>query len=171
MLCRAEGFVAGAASVETTRKHPFISFEGSDAVITIQQRAKCGQSTASKRLLERGRRSLAGGDSSTMRVLPYHLPLVAERGEGPRVWDADGNEYIDLNMAYGPLIFGHRPPAVIDAVTRQITESGSILGFPTEIGDSRGREDQAAVPQHGAAAVRQLGHRGHRLGRPAGADA
>jgi glutamate-1-semialdehyde 2,1-aminomutase len=68
-----------------------------------------------------------------MRVLPYHLPLVAERGEGSRLWDADGNEYIDLNMAYGPLIFGHRPRKVIEAVTRQISERGSILGFPTEI--------------------------------------
>ncbi len=69
-----------------------------------------------------------------MRVLPYHLPLVAERGAGSRLWDADGNEYIDLNMAYGPLIFGHCPPQVIEAVTRQIRDRGSILGFPTEIG-------------------------------------
>ena len=65
--------------------------------------------SASARMLERGRRSIAGGDSSTMRVLPYHLPLVAERGEGSRLWDIDGNEYIDLNMAFGPLLLGHRP--------------------------------------------------------------
>ena len=50
-----------------------------------------------------------------------------------RVWDADGNEYIDLNMAYGPLIFGHRPACVIEAVIRQISERGSQLGFPTEV--------------------------------------
>jgi glutamate-1-semialdehyde 2,1-aminomutase len=68
-----------------------------------------------------------------MRVLPYHLPLVAVRGEGSRVWDADGREYLDLNMAYGPLIFGHRPPHVIDAVVKQLTESGSQLGFPAEL--------------------------------------
>ncbi len=87
----------------------------------------------SARMLERGRRSIAGGDSSTMRVLPYHIPLVADRGQGSRVWDVDGNEYIDLNMAFGPLLLGHRPQPVIDAVTRQITERGSQLGFPTEI--------------------------------------
>lgn len=68
-----------------------------------------------------------------MRVLPYHLPLVAARGQGSRVWDVDGHEYIDLNMAYGPLIFGHRPQPVIDAVVRQLTESGSQLGFPAEV--------------------------------------
>ncbi len=49
-----------------------------------------------------------------MRVLPYHLPLVAERGEGSRLWDADGNEFIDFNMAYGPLILGHCPARVIE---------------------------------------------------------
>jgi glutamate-1-semialdehyde 2,1-aminomutase len=89
--------------------------------------------TKSELLLERARDSIAGGDNSTMRVLPYHLPLVAVRGEGSRVWDADGQEHIDLNMAYGPLIFGHRPAPVIDAVVRQITESGSQLGFPAEL--------------------------------------
>jgi glutamate-1-semialdehyde 2,1-aminomutase len=84
-------------------------------------------------MLERGRQSIAGGDSSSMRVLPYHLPLVATRGEGCRVWDVDGNEYLDLNMAYGPLLFGHCPQHVIEAVTRQISQFGSQLGFPTEI--------------------------------------
>jgi len=68
-----------------------------------------------------------------MRVLPYHLPLVAVRGKGCRVWDADDHQYIDLNMAYGPLIFGHCPPAVIRAVQKQISNFGSQLGFPTEI--------------------------------------
>jgi glutamate-1-semialdehyde 2,1-aminomutase len=88
---------------------------------------------SSARMLERGRRAIAGGDSSTMRVLPYHLPLVADRGQGSKVWDIEGNEYLDFNMAFGPLLFGHCPPDVIAAVTRQITERGSQLGFPTEI--------------------------------------
>jgi glutamate-1-semialdehyde 2,1-aminomutase len=88
---------------------------------------------ASAELLKRARQSIAGGDSSTMRVLPYHLPLVAVRGDGARVWDADGNEYIDLNMAFGPLLFGHCPQHVIAAVMDQISNRGSQLGFPTEI--------------------------------------
>ena len=86
-----------------------------------------------ERSLAKARMTIAGGDSSTMRVLPYHLPLIAERGDGCRVWDVDGQAYIDLNMAYGPLIFGHRPKHVVEAVTRQIVEKGSQLGFPTEI--------------------------------------
>jgi glutamate-1-semialdehyde 2,1-aminomutase len=91
------------------------------------------RSSASEQMLERGKRAIAGGDSSTMRVLPYHLPLVAERGLGSRLWDLDGNEYIDLNMAFGPLIFGHCPELVVDAVAHQIRNRGSQLGFPTEI--------------------------------------
>jgi glutamate-1-semialdehyde 2,1-aminomutase len=87
----------------------------------------------SETIMQRARQCIAGGDSSTMRVLPYHLPLVAARGEGARVWDADGNEYIDLNMAFGPLLFGHCPRHVIDAVMEQISHRGSQLGFPTEI--------------------------------------
>ena len=89
--------------------------------------------TLSEELLERGRRAIAGGDSSTMRVLPYHLPLVAAYGRGSRVWDVDNNEYIDLNMAFGPLLFGHCAAHIVDAVTDQIALRGSQLGFPTEI--------------------------------------
>ena len=88
---------------------------------------------ANAALMDRARRSLAGGGNSTMRVLPYHLPLVVDRGLGSRIWDVDGQEYLDLNMAYGPLIFGHRPPAVVDAVVRQLRERGSQLGFPAEV--------------------------------------
>lgn len=84
-------------------------------------------------LMERARKSIAGGDNSTMRVLPYHLPLVAQRGEGCTIWDVEERAYLDLNMAYGPLLFGHRPARVLDAVSLQIYKSGSQLGFPAEI--------------------------------------
>ena len=87
----------------------------------------------SEAFLERAKQSLAGGDSSTMRVLPYQDPLVAERARGSRVWDVGGREFVDMNMAYGPLLFGHCPAEVIVSVTRQISERGSQLGFPTEI--------------------------------------
>lgn len=97
-------------------------------------------------LLERARQSVAGGDSSSMRVLPYHSPFVADRGEGCRIWDVDDNEYIDLNMAYGPLLFGHRPSFVIDAVTEQIRERGSLLGFPQELNYRVGEKIKRLFP-------------------------
>ncbi len=89
--------------------------------------------TNSLAALERARQSVAGGDSSTMRVLPYHPAIVAERGEGPWVFDVDGNRYLDMNMAYGPLFFGHRPDFVIERIVEQLRERGSQLGFPTEL--------------------------------------
>jgi glutamate-1-semialdehyde 2,1-aminomutase len=101
--------------------------------LTSRNGQKSDTVNRSARMLERGRKSIAGGDSSTMRVLPYHLPLVADRGAGARLWDIDGNEYIDLNMAFGPLLLGHCPRPVIEAVRRQINHCGSQLGFPTEI--------------------------------------
>ncbi len=99
----------------------------------VQSPRTMGLRTRSQQLLERSKQSVAGGDSSTMRVLPYHPALVVDRGEGSRIWDVDDNEYIDLNMAYGPLLFGHRPPFLVQAVTRQLQENGSQLGFPQEL--------------------------------------
>jgi glutamate-1-semialdehyde 2,1-aminomutase len=87
----------------------------------------------SQLLLERARRSIAGGESSTMRVLPYQLPLAVKGAAGARVWDVDGREIIDLNMAYGPLIFGHKPPFVIEAITKAIEQYGTDLGLPYEL--------------------------------------
>ncbi len=47
-------------------------------------------------------------------------PLVVERGSGSRIFDVDGNEYIDLTMAFGSCLLGHNPPAVIEALRAQL---------------------------------------------------
>ena len=93
------------------------------------------KSENSKRLYEKASKYLAGGVGSHARSKqagwdPY--PLFIERGEGCRIYDIDGNEYIDYIMALGPLIFGHRPRKVFDAVFREVGERGSILGAPFE---------------------------------------
>lgn len=69
-----------------------------------------------------------------MRTLPYALPLVAESGEGCHIFDVDGVEYIDLNMAYGPLLFGHRPRVIVQRVREQLELRGSQFGFQSEVG-------------------------------------
>jgi glutamate-1-semialdehyde 2,1-aminomutase len=53
------------------------------------------------------------------------------RGSGSRIWDVDGNEYVDYKLALGPLILGHCPPRVIAAVTKQLLE-GTMFGTLTE---------------------------------------
>ncbi len=70
-----------------------------------------------------------GGVSSPVRAFePF--PVVMDSGKGCMVTDIDGNEYVDLCMAYGPLIAGHSCPRVAKAVRDQ-TKRGSVFGTPT----------------------------------------
>ncbi len=57
-------------------------------------------------------------------------PLFFERGEGSRIWDVDGNEFIDYVCSWGPLILGHSHPSVVRAAEDAI-RSGSSFGAPT----------------------------------------
>ena len=58
-------------------------------------------------------------------------PLFLERGAGSRVWDADGNEYIDYVCSWGPLILGHAHPQVLAAIG-EAAANGTSFGAPTE---------------------------------------
>jgi glutamate-1-semialdehyde 2,1-aminomutase len=100
----------------------------------------------SEEAFARIQQSIAGGESSYVRIMDGHLPTVLSHGEGSRMWDVDGNEYIDYNLAYGPLFFGHRPQRVTDAVVEQITERGSDFGFPFELAGRVGELMQRLVP-------------------------
>ena len=66
------------------------------------------------RLQERARKVLAGGVSSNTRLL--NPLLIAERAAGCRLWDADGNEYIDYLLGQGPNFLGYAPPRVVEKV-------------------------------------------------------
>ncbi|MDH7507782.1 MAG: glutamate-1-semialdehyde 2,1-aminomutase [Methanomassiliicoccales archaeon] len=84
----------------------------------------------SKELYDRAKRLMPGGVSSPVRAFaPY--PIYISRGKGSRVWDVDGNEYIDYCMAFGPLILGHAHPSVVKAVQEQ-AENGTLYGAPIE---------------------------------------
>lgn len=76
---------------------------------------------------QRAQESLAGGVSSGLRrsVRPY--PLYFERGSGPRVFDVDGNGYLDYGLGWGPLILGHAPPEITQAMVNQL-ERGLTFG-------------------------------------------
>jgi len=74
----------------------------------------------SRELLERSRRVIPGGVSSNIRARWKPFPLFYDRGRGSRVWDADGNEYIDYVLGRGPLLLGHSPAPVVEAVRKQL---------------------------------------------------
>jgi glutamate-1-semialdehyde 2,1-aminomutase len=68
----------------------------------------------------RAKRSLAGGVASNMRVSQRPVPLAVDHGRGPRLYDVDGNEYLDFGLAYGPMILGHSPEPVVAAMRKQL---------------------------------------------------
>ena len=59
-------------------------------------------------------------------------PIVADRGEGARIWDVNGKEYIDFVLSWGPLVLGHASPIVLQAVAATM-EKGTSFGMPTEL--------------------------------------
>ena len=74
----------------------------------------------SRSLLKRAEQSLAGGVSSNVRRGDKPLPLYFDSGVGSRLFDVDGNEYIDYVLGRGPLILGHTHTEVIEATCRQL---------------------------------------------------
>ena len=87
----------------------------------------------SQRLYAEARKYIPGGVNSPVRAFRGvgGEPLFFESGEGAWLTDADGNHYIDYVGAWGPLILGHRHPAVIEALQRQL-EKGLGYGASTE---------------------------------------
>lgn len=72
-------------------------------------------------------------------------PVYIERGEGSRVYDIDGNEYIDYVLSWGPLILGHAHPKVVDALQRTAAR-GTSFGAPTELETLMARKVYDIVP-------------------------
>ncbi|SUK13518.1 glutamate-1-semialdehyde 2,1-aminomutase [Staphylococcus agnetis] len=75
---------------------------------------------------------MPGGVNSPVRAFKAvdTPPLFMERGEGSKIYDIDGNEYIDYVLSWGPLILGHRDPKVIDAI-HKVVDRGTSFGAST----------------------------------------
>jgi glutamate-1-semialdehyde 2,1-aminomutase len=84
-------------------------------------------------LFERSRKVIPGGVNSPVRAFRAvgGSPRFIARGEGSRIWDADGREYIDYVGSWGPLALGHADPEVVAAV-RSAAGRGLSFGAPTE---------------------------------------
>lgn len=76
---------------------------------------------------ERAQNSLAGGVSSGLRRNARPYPLYYTSGKGSHVTDVDGNSYLDYGLAWGPLILGHTPQQVVEAIKTQ-SEKGLTYG-------------------------------------------
>lgn len=98
-------------------------------------------------LLERGQAVIPGGVNSPVRAFRGvgGTPPFIARGEGSRIFDVDGNSYIDYVGSWGPLILGHRFGAVIDAI-HGVLDVGTSFGAPTEREIELAEEIRGAVP-------------------------
>ncbi len=87
----------------------------------------------SKKLFEEAKKYIPGGVNSPVRA--YKAvgggPLFIDKAKGSKIYDADGNEYIDYVMSWGPLILGHANPEILETVKIAI-DKGTSFGAPTE---------------------------------------
>jgi glutamate-1-semialdehyde 2,1-aminomutase len=98
-------------------------------------------------LFEDARGLIPGGVNSPVRAFRSvgGTPRFIVRGAGPRVTDADGNDYIDYVLSWGALALGHASPTVVDAISRQAA-LGASFGAPTEAETQLAERIVSAVP-------------------------
>ena len=92
------------------------------------------KTTVSKRLFDAAQRLMPGGVNSPVRAFKAvgTFPPFIARGKGARIYDADGNAFIDYVMSWGPLILGHAPAPVVKAIAR-VAARGTSYGAPTAL--------------------------------------
>jgi glutamate-1-semialdehyde 2,1-aminomutase len=112
----------------------------------------------SARLMERAARRMPGGVNSPVRAFRSvgGDPLFMERGEGSRIFDVDGNAFVDYVMSYGPLVLGHAHPEVVEAIERT-ARKGTTFGAPTELEVALAELVCEAVPSVGVVRMTNSG--------------
>ena len=97
------------------------------------------KSVRSQELYEKAKQLMPGGVNSPVRAFKSvgSTPVFIDHAKGSKIYDVDGNEYIDYVLSWGPMILGHAHPQVVEAL-RIAAESGTSFGAPTE------RESQLA---------------------------
>ncbi len=88
--------------------------------------------TETRALFARAKEVIPYGVNSNFRYWGDEDTLVVARGDGGRIWDVDGNEYIDYRLAFGPIILGHGYPAVTDRV-QEVIGDGTLFAWTTPL--------------------------------------
>jgi glutamate-1-semialdehyde 2,1-aminomutase len=101
-----------------------------EQVIAEQERIFAERQPRSRQMATRADRSLAGGVTSSWQITAPQ-PVWLSHGRGSKIYDVDGNEYVDLHGGYGVGLAGHAHPAIVAAVTRQVSR-GTHFAQPTE---------------------------------------
>ena len=88
----------------------------------------------SKKIYKKAKESIPGGVNSPVRAfqsVDKEYPIFIKRGSGSKLYDEDGNEYVDMIGSWGPMILGHNYPQVLEVVKREL-ENGTSFGLPTK---------------------------------------
>jgi glutamate-1-semialdehyde 2,1-aminomutase len=96
---------------------------------------------------DRAKRVIPGGVNSPARAFQAvgGSPIFVTKGEGPYLYDLDGNRYLDFVQSWGPMILGHAHPAVTEATVRAL-KNGTSFGAPTELESELAEMVCQAVP-------------------------
>src|SRR6516164_4379841 len=101
-----------------------------DEIIAAQEEIFCERQHESRRLAQRAGHALAGGVTSSWQITRPQ-PVWLSHGQGSKIYDVDGNEYVDLHGGYGAALAGHAHPAIVEAVRGQVA-LGTHFAQPTE---------------------------------------
>jgi glutamate-1-semialdehyde 2,1-aminomutase len=93
--------------------------------MSVQPQVKLSKSET---LLARAKASVPGGVHSNVRLTTKPQPLFFSKASGSRIWDADGNEYIDYVLGQGPIFLGHTHPVVVEAVEKGLRRGQLFAG-------------------------------------------
>jgi len=88
----------------------------------------------SKIIYEKAKKAIPGGVNSPVRAFQFvdkEYPIFIKSGNGSRLYDEDGNEYVDMIGSWGPMILGHNYPQVLEIVKKEL-ENGTSFGLPTK---------------------------------------
>ena len=101
----------------------------------------------SKQLFKQANRLIPGGVNSPVRAFKSvgGLPLFIRRAQGAKIWDVDGQAYLDYVLSWGPMILGHAHPKVVSAI-KAAASKGTSFGAPTELEVQLARLIQKAFP-------------------------
>ena len=101
----------------------------------------------SEQLFKEAQIYLPGGVDSPVRAFKAvgGIPLFMAKGEGSRIYDTDGNQFVDYVCSWGPLILGHSHPQVVSAL-KQVAERGTSFGAPTELEVTLAKMISQAMP-------------------------
>ena len=126
--------------------------------------------TQSEQLFAEALKYIPGGVNSPVRAFRAvgGQPFFVNKAKGARVWDVDGNEYIDYVGTWGPAILGHAHPKIIKAV-QAAAQNGTSFGIPNPFEVTHGEDDLRVGAERAEGADVQLGHRGVHVRHPPGA--